>query len=223
MNSSTLIRGGTGTVLSGISKPRYIRYSFISNANALRRRLLIFSDSPRKKITIRKLFLRFLWDEVSELEIEALVLLSLEENEELVLETLKVSETVPRNLLRARVNAFCILINRKPFSLREFLSSKSFFLNVETDIDFSPPSSVKKYTGWKRHQNDQGSLLPDIEEPLPYSPEEYVIEFNINSALTVGIIQLIKTAGEGSLTMAVINAETVKFNSLVGGLINDPK
>jgi len=222
MNSATLVIGGMGTALSGISEPKYIWESFISNANALRRRLLFFSDSHRKKINLRKLFLRFLWDEISNLEMEALILLSLEEHEELVLETLKVSETIPRNLLRARVSAFSIITGGKPFSLREFLSSKSFFISVETDTKFAPPSSVKKYTGWKRHQNDQGSLLPDIEEPLPYVPEEYVMEFNINMALTVGIIQL-KTAGEGSLTMALMNAETVRFNTLVGGLLNDPK
>lgn len=211
-NPLTLDFGVTGRTLRGIAKPVIIRYFFIPDEISLRRRLLVYCESRNRKVILRKFFLKFLWDKLSPAEYEAFILLAIEEGDEIILNTIKVFNDIPKNLLIARLNALCTITGRKPFLLREYLSSKGFLLLVDSEIVQAPSSSIERYTGWKRHQNDQGSLSPHKEDPFPLIPEEIVNEYDILKALTVGVIHF---GGEGSLTMALIKAETVLFHELV--------
>jgi hypothetical protein len=211
-NPEALDFGVTGRTLRGIAKPVIIRYFFIPDEISLRRRLLVYCESKNRKIILRKFFLKFLWDKLSPAEYEAFILLAIEIGDEIILNTIKVSEEIPKNLLIARLNALCTITRRKPFLLREYLSSKGFLLLVDSEIIQAPSSGIERYTGWKRHQNDQGSLSPHKEDPFPLVPELIAEEFDILKALTVGVIHF---SGEGSLMMALIKAETVIFNDLV--------
>lgn len=179
-----------------------------------RSRLIIYSELSNKNRVIRGLFLKWLYSSLTELEYKALLFESLNKPE--LLAALKARQTVPKLLLSIRVNALSILKGKRPiFSYRNFLSEKPLFPIVkEVDI-FSPPRPYKKYSGWKRHQNDQGSInpFPKIDpEPIGESlnfEEEFNFFFELFS---VGFLPL---EAEGSLKMALMKAETEKFKLLV--------
>lgn len=211
----------TRGILSGLSKPKFILKSiFISNGKPLRRRLKVYSESSKKKVILRKLFSKFLWSTVNSLELEVLLNFALDLKEEYILEVIKYQKIIPIFLLRARLNSLLIIEGFKPFLFREFLNIRGFFLIIESEeIQFNSSPSVDKYTGWRRHQNDQGSLAPDKEDPFPLEPGNNLERYNISKALTVGIIH---KSGEDSLKRALIKAETVRFNLLVKEFINEP-
>ena len=155
------------------------------------------------------------------MELEALIYLAVEMNDELILETLRLRGSLFRSLLRARFNALRRLFRKQPLDLKYFLSSNDFLIKVEEDKILSPSSHVRKYTGWARHQNDQGSINPFHIDPKPLEVTENIMKINIRSALTVGRILPSETGGESSLMSALIRAETVKFIQLVEEYINE--
>lgn len=221
MNSLALINGQPGEFLSGLTEPKYVKMFDITADNTLRRRLVIYSESSKKQVWIRKLFSKFLWDKLSEIEVIAMIFLALELKDNFVLDTWKASSTVSIELLRARVNALLSYLGKRPIRLREFLSLKGFFLRIEDEyFKYDPPSNNESYTGWSKHHTDKGSLAPDleIEEPLPVNPEIFADEFNFFIPLSVGTIHL---GGEGSLKMALMKAETERFSKLVREFFNE--
>lgn len=193
----------------------------ISTVNPWRRRLQLLSSSSKRKITLKKFFTKFLWSGCNSLELEALIYLAVEMNDELILETLRLRENLFLSLLRARFNALRRLMRKQPLDLKYFLSSNDFILIVKEDKILSPSSHVRKYTGWARHQNDQGSINPFHIDPMPLEVTDNFMKINIRSALTVGRILPSETGGESSLTSALIRAETVKFLQLVEEYINE--
>lgn len=188
-----------------------------SNKNDRRLVLKVMSESESRRVTLRKIFLNFLWDRLSDLEFEAMLLLALEVKDDLVLEAFKAfRDQVPLTLLRSRVNAYCILKNLKPFSRREYLSTKCFRFLVLDEDTFDQQPRIKSYSGWRRHQNDQGSLRPGVhpyEYSEPIEPEDILDENNsIREYLSVG--RQSPPENESTLMMAIRIAETEKFRSL---------
>jgi len=61
--------------------------------------------------------------------------------------------------------ASLLLFSQKAPTVERWNGYKTFRLLVEKEIVPRSQQKVQKYSGWKRHQNDQGSLGPPKEDP----------------------------------------------------------
>lgn len=213
---------------SEVERPLFLVFSNVrprSSSNELRQVLEVFSESRKKGKTLRKIFLKFLWDSVSTLELEVLLLLALEVNEIRILEAFRAfSGGLSLTLLRARINAYSRLKGLKPFSRREFLSSKGFLFSIAERTFFDQLPKHKSYSGWRRHQNDQGSLRPvthpyEFSEPIIPNDFDEEIIFSLREFLSVG--RLSPRGNESPLKMAIIRAETEIFLNFLKEELNE--
>lgn len=191
-----------------------------SETNAsVRRALRVYSESKKISKVLRKLFSKYLWDKLSDLELEGILLMSIRVGENIILEAFRASqEGISQTLLRHRINAFQRLKGRKPFTRRELNSSRGFKIIILETEEFEPVKNTKKYSGWARHHNDQGSLRrgdKPYEFALPISSETLIEESIIlREFLSVGSLSLSNRENESSLMMAIRKAETESFNKL---------
>lgn len=188
--------------------------------------LVVVSRSSNKQI-LRTLLLKLFWSEegLSDIEWTGLTLLALEDME--ILEIIKYFQRNPMFLVRKLVNSWYIQRGEKPFSQREFFSRKG----LEYEFNWAlvhrpPPLHIEKYSSWKRHQNDQGSLNNSniqIGRQLEGSFNEERI-FSLRRALSVGILPIEPTndKDKDSLKKAIISAETDFFLKLLKEVNNDP-
>lgn len=183
--------------------------------------------------SLHKVYLYFmaksLWSELSSSDQEVFILLCLKlKNAELGLELIKLqNHKVSKYLIRKRINTLLIWIGKDPITNRLWQSMKN--LVVKSSWRDSSDSRLHKeiYSGWRRHQNDQGSLRHSSEiEPL--SLETGLLNMkDINlylPVLSVGTIPeeiLINSQDNGSLTMALIKAETDRFKNIFKEVIKD--
>lgn len=189
-------------------------------------RVLII-DSQFKKIRkiAKYLFSKLLWDELNSQELEAFLSICLKLNLELELEAFK-ALMLTRNkiLIRKRVNALLLYLRRKPLSKRYWSSISPIQVSVSEKRIHRDISVPEKYSGWKRHQNDQGSLNPSkIDFNRQESTELILSEFDIiTSVLSVGSLPSSSNSVDiTSLMMALIKAETDKFRSLILEVFNE--
>lgn len=156
------------------------------------------------------LFLKFLWGEISDREFEALTLFSLE-NETIFWFLKELKNNKSKFLLRKRVNAHRLFSGTEPLSKRLFESVRNCFIKVDSLQWYEDRPKPEKYSGWKRHQNDQGSLrTTSLEFERQEAPGD--IENNLLSIKTVLTVGVLSPSENGnSLKMAYSNAETVKY------------
>lgn len=63
-----------------------------------------------------------------------------------------------------RLAFFCF--QKKPATHERYIGLRT--LDIQISLEFGPPQRTgQKYSGWKRHQNDHGSLGPYKEDPFP--------------------------------------------------------
>jgi len=63
-----------------------------------------------------------------------------------------------------RAAQFCF--QKKPATYERYIGLRT--LDIQILYEFGPPQRTGiKYSGWKRHQNDHGSLGPQKEDPFP--------------------------------------------------------
>lgn len=183
--------------------------------------LLVLDTEIRSKSKIIKYFLsKLLWEGLSDLEFEAFILFSLNNRDDLSLEVLKHFKTsISTDLLRKRINAFFIFKGLKPLSNRYWLSIKPLIFKLRRTSVWRQPRKPEKYSGWRRHQNDQGSLSPNNTELFRQDTTEIFMSNKdiLISVLTVGsmLSGSIGSVEETSLTSALMKAETVRFNSII--------
>lgn len=195
---------------------------FIRNKKHVMELLLCKSFQKPKKI-LRILFARFLWEELSDLEIEGLLKLAIREKDNLVLEAFKaIRLNIPKYLVRKRVNALLVFLGSKPLSRRFLDSTRHVKLDFSWEIDRSDHTINTVYTGWRRHQNDHGSLNTSNIEIDRMLHEDFIVdEIKLfNSVLTVGYIPE-NPQDEMSLMTALKRAETVKFFTIIKEVFNE--
>lgn len=121
-------------------------------------------------------------------------------------------KSINKNLRLAQINSLFRMVGIRRLDLREYHSTKNLRIFIEEENSFLDFSI--KYSGWKRHQNDKGSLSiePPID-PFPLLINEKISKFEekqfFESLLSVGGIPTEKDIS--SLKMALIRAETERY------------
>lgn len=144
---------------------------------------------------------------------EALIRLLLDFPDEYFLGAFALRDDLPRRTIRVRLNALLRLRGIEPLSEKEAISS---FWNVEVESwkQYSPPFSQQRYSGWKRHQDDKGSISKEgpIELERQVSVPEKVDNLNfIREVISVGILPPEIGVDMNPLKSALMRAETEKF------------
>lgn len=177
-------------------------------------RLVIFSSSKRKQ-TMRRLISSRIFNDTSVRIEEPLYRLAVETGDSMYLSFLKFREYFQSQRL-ALINSLFRFTNQKPLSIREYESFSSFDIQIRRKI--TPLARNNRYSGWKRHQNDKGSLRADSgidPEPLLVEPtlitEEEILKIVLQSV--VGIPPSFEDSSD--LMMATIRAETERFVKLL--------
>lgn len=63
-----------------------------------------------------------------------------------------------------------LLFGEKPPSHKRWVGYRTFSLEISKEVRHAKKRHVTKYTGWRRHQNDQGSMGPPKEDPFFIEP-----------------------------------------------------
>lgn len=179
--------------------------------------LLLCKSLQKPKQILKILFSRFLWEDLPNLEVEALLKLAILEKDNLILEAFRaIRLNMSKYLVRKRVNALLLYQGRKPLSRRFLDSTKHVKLDISWEIDQSDHTIKTVYTGWRRHQNDQGSLNTSTIEYDRMLHEDFIVDEvqYFRSVLTVGYFPENPQQDEVTLMSAIKRAETVKFFSL---------
>jgi len=83
------------------------------------------------------------------------------------------------------------LIFREPSpTLERWNGFKTFYLEINKVVSPNNERKGIKYSGWKRHQNDQGSLGPEKEDPF------YLIPNDENDVISL-FLQICKEVNSG--------------------------
>lgn len=88
------------------------------------------------------------------------------------------------------------LLNRRMPSLERWLGYRSFLLSFEKRKHQKSTQAVQKYTGWRRHQNDQGSMAPPREDP-------YFLEPLIENDFSQNFLNICKMIENGQSTIFI--------------------
>lgn len=169
------------------------------------------SKSPQK--TIRRLMHSFFRRELNSRGEEALIRLLLEFPNNFFLGAFALRDKLSRSTIRIRLNALLRLRGLIPLRNEE-ANSSNWSVVIKTWKEFRSLRPQKRYSGWKRHQNDQGSLTPNKEDPfLEQYSDPIILEDEISfvkEVISVGILPPI-SGDKSSLKSAIIRAETEKF------------
>jgi hypothetical protein len=82
----------------------------------------------------------------------------------------------PLSAIRKALEKFSLfLFNRKPPSKERWYGYRTFVLDISQESRSRVSSKKEKYSGWRRHHNDHGSLGPTKLDPFPLEPniDEY--------------------------------------------------
>lgn len=186
--------------------------------------LLLCKSLQKPKNVLKILFSRFLWEDLPNLELEALLKLAILEKDNLILEAFRaIRLNLSKYLVRKRVNTLLIYQGRKPLSRRFLDSTKRVKLDISWEIDQSDHTINKVYTGWRRHQNDHGSLNTSNIEYDRMLHEDFIVDEvqYLRSVLTVGYFPENPQQDKVTLMSAIKRAETVKFFSLTKEVFKD--
>jgi hypothetical protein len=96
------------------------------------------------------------------------------------------------------------LFNKRPPSLERWKGYRTFSLHISEENRNRVSSHKKKYSGWRRHQNDHGSLGPTKLDPYPIEP---IIDENEITTTFLSIVESI-TNGQSAV---IINNLKVKL------------
>lgn len=103
-----------------------------------------------------------------------------------------------RKAIRKSLKALSLLLfGRVPPTYESWIGYRGTFeLSIEKTERQVRRKQVPKYTGWRRHQNDQGSIAPQREEPFPLIP----IDENDNVSL---FLEKVKEVQNGQSTIFI--------------------
>lgn len=133
----------------------------------------IIRSSGRRSVIINFLFHKWLFSELNKEErILFLDILGSFKKDPMIFSALKARSTgIPKKIIRETLQEVSnFLFNRKPPTNERWNGYKTFTLSISREVIQRRPNE-QKYTGWKRHQNDQGSLPSSSrEDPFPLEP-----------------------------------------------------
>lgn len=156
----------------------------------LMERLLILS-SGRLVSFERLLYGKWLWDELTSVELDLFLALPSTLTNPLTIACLRArAQGVPKKLIRERLGKFPTEL---PFPSRlQYISLSRMFVTVERQ-ELSLPK-VRKYSGYSRHHNDKGSINPySLEDnfnppeaiiPSDFSREDLIFDFLVTGELS---------------------------------------
>lgn len=150
-------------------------------------------SSGRRSIVFKYLFLKWLYDELTQQELK--FVLDLPEfhtssGKEFFACMKMLANGFSKSEIRTRLNGLRKLLDQKPWSAEMYRSLKQVKLFL-IEVEFREPPA-EKYSGWVRHQNDQGSLrlsLIDLDSEIN---DSYLSEDeNLYEVLSVGKVFLL--------------------------------
>lgn len=146
--------------------------------NSQSREWLLRTDSGRRSTIVNYLFHKWLFASLSKKE--KLLLYDLKEStfDPMIYSALKASYLVSKKTIqKALILTSHLLFGRKPPTFERWIGYRTFRLEIETQRGH-PTKRGKRYSGWRRHQNDKGSLAPHNEDPF------YITSFDENDNIT---------------------------------------
>lgn len=150
-------------------------------------------SSGKRSTLFKYLFLKWLWEELTLNELK--YVLDLPEfhsssGEEFFTCMKMLANGFPKSEIRTRLNNFRTLIGLKPHKAEKYRSLKQIkFILIE--VEFREPPTIK-FSGWVRHQNDQGSLRMNLIELDSEINDSYLKnEINLYEYLSVGKVFLL--------------------------------
>jgi len=147
-------------------------------------------SSGKRSTLFKFFFLKWLWDELTSQE-WYFVLNSPEffSSEEFVASARALAAGIPKKVIRDRLNKYRLLVGLKPLSQERYRSMLGMKYELcEFTFTVRP---AEKFSGWVRHQNDQGSLrVSSVFELEPQGFTE-IVEFDLFRILTVGSVTIL--------------------------------
>jgi len=147
-------------------------------------------SSGKRSTLFRYLFLKWLWDELTSQEWK--YVLNLPEffrQKEFIACARALATGISKKDIRERLNSFLALTGIKPLSQDRYRGLKRIryeFCEFERAV-----TPAKKFSGWVRHQNDQGSLRMNKFELFETEAFTEVIEFDLFIVLSVGTVRIL--------------------------------
>lgn len=171
---------------------RLKRQSSIST-NATRKVWIIRSQSGRMKSIVNYLFHKWLFAELTKKE--RLLFHDLHETltNSMIYSALRASALgySKVSIRRALKYSSKILFGNSAPSIEKWEGYRTLKLSFEIEERRTSERKVQRYSGWRRHQNDQGSMAPQREDPFYLEP---LIE---NDTLTI-FLEIVKEIDSGS-------------------------
>lgn len=131
---------------------------------------ILHSSGCRKSI-VTYLFHKWLFQSLTKTEWELFVEFPEVVRDPIIYSALRASNIgYSHKTIRKSLRLSSGLINRNPPSIERWLGYRSFYLSFEKQKSQTSKRTPQKYTGWRRHQNDQGSLAPPKEDPYFLEP-----------------------------------------------------
>jgi hypothetical protein len=76
---------------------------------------------------------------------------------------------IPMKTIRRVLKISPLLFSQEAPSQSRWIGYRTYFLSIEKEVrQMNQPKY--RYSGWRRHQNDQGSFGPHKEDPFPLEP-----------------------------------------------------
>jgi len=147
-------------------------------------------SSGKRSTLFKFLFLKWLWDELTSQEWK-FVLNSPEffSSKEFLACARALANGIPKKDIRTRLIKFQLLTGSKPSSRNRYRSLASLRYRLCEFVHTDTPA--KKFSGWVRHQNDQGSLRKSSVfeiEPVGFTEK---LEIDLFSIITVGKLSIL--------------------------------
>lgn len=155
----------------GLEKLKILRILSSHTTDTLLVRWVLRSSGRRAKI-IQFLFHKWLFSNLNRKEFELFIELPEIMRDNMIFSALKARGIgYPLKSIRSALKlSSSLLFGKKAPTVERWNGYKTFSLEIEKEIVQRPKRAIVKYSGWKRHQNDHGSLGPPKEDPFYSEP-----------------------------------------------------
>jgi hypothetical protein len=186
-----------------ISRPRNLFVTRVTSSLTINRFKIVWTlrSSGRRSKIITYLFHKWLFGQLS--KEEELLRYDLDDfiRNNMIFSALRAKSIgFSMRTIRKALLVSPLLFNEPAPTLKRWNGFKTFTLEITKEVSPKNERKGKKYSGWKRHQNDQGSLGPPKEDPfylLPIDENDVISLFlqicqDINSGKSEILINQIK-------------------------------
>lgn len=165
----------------------------------------ILRSSGRRKTIVSYLFHKWLFSSLTKTETHLFFDLREVTTEDMIYSALRARMigTSLKTIRKVLKQYGLVLFGQKPPSVERWNGYRTFQLSLEHKESQFEHRRVKRYSGWKRHQNDHGSLGPPKEDPFYLEPSDE----NDNISLFLTICKAV-SSGESEI---LINNTRIKL------------